>query len=188
MKKLHLTKLLMLMLITVFSLSMSVCAASKPASTKKVTVVEDAYGKYWNAHAKELKKKGYIRADGYTATVSWKPVSGVKGYTVTVYWKFYDNNSTEKTVVNVEKVKGGYKFSTKGTKHTGYSTYYNHFLAKSAKSFIVNKKTVKSFTGKDLSFFISGDGSSIHINKVEVKSYKVSKGKKVYSKATTKKL
>ncbi len=188
MKKLYFTRLLMLMLISIFSLSISVCAASKPASPKNVKVVEDAYGKYWNAHTKELNKKGYYRADGYTATISWKPVSGVKGYKVTVYWKSYDSNATEKTVVNVEKVKGGYKFSTKGTKHTGYSTYYNHFLAKDAKTFILKKKTVKSFTGKNLSFFISGDGSSIHISKVEVKSYKVSKGAKVYSKATTKKI
>ena len=151
-------------------------AAKKPAVPGNVKVTEGNYYKYWEKHEKELKKAGKYQGDGADAGVSWSGVSGADGYRVVVVWD--GEMGVEQSIVEVKKENNKYSFEAKSIKKDGRD------LAKSAKDYIYNgsKKIIKS---SKLSFYMDGKGSCVSVKKVKVKSYKLVKGKRVYSKYAT---
>lgn len=153
-------------------------AAVKVKAPSNVKISEGTYWKYCEKHAKELKKKGISYGEGYDITVSWDSVKGADGYRVIIYW---DNEgiSIEKSTVYVKKEnKNRYEFTAKTTNKD------DRMLAKSAKDFIYNGER-ETIHNKSLSFFIDGRGSCVEVKKVKVKSYKLVKGKPIYSKYKT---
>ncbi len=115
----------------------------------------------------------------YDASISWDAASRAQGYSVKIYW--LEEGQPLTSTVDVKKDGKNFVFSTKG------AHYGTGLIAKDEKSFII-KGSKKKFTSSKLSFQVTGNGSCIWITKVEIKSYRVVSGKKVYSKVVTKKV
>ena len=112
--------------------------------------------------------------DCYSLRVNWSSAAKADGYKIVLYWNSEGTKSTQ--TINITKKNGSYY----------YTTTKNSPLYKTVKN-LVDGKNCGSFSSKKLSFSVSA-GSCEKVEKISIKSYQKIKGKKVYSKAKTKRL
>ncbi len=156
--------------------------AASIKAPKTLKVKEGFYYTYWDAHRKALEKAGFYQADISSASVKWSKVSGADGYKVKVTWES-DVITDEDCVDTINVKKRGNKYYMSGKRKHGREPSE---MAKSAWDFC-GFKVSDSFTTKRLAIFLSAQGSVYKVKKVTVRSYKIVNGKKVWSKAKTKK-
>jgi len=167
----------LIMFCVVFGFNTPAFAKGKIQAPKTVKAKQGTYGAYVRKHYQELMKKGIQVGDGNSIEVSWSKVPKASGYEVKVTWREMELGTLSKTKVNVKKSGGKYIFTTKSNP-----------IAKSTKAQIYKGGTSLRFTGKKLAFFQSACGSCVEAKKVQVRSYRIVKGKKIYSPYKTKKI
>lgn len=177
MKKKSLILVVMMVVTLVLGMNMTALAKAKIAAPKSVKVSANTYSKYVSKHYEEMTAKGYDPGNGNDVFVSWKKVSGADGYQVKITW-LEEGMYTYKSSVNVKKSGKKYIFTTNDVRK----------IANSTKSYVYSRGGAKQFTSKKLAFFQEACGSCVDAKKVQIRSYKLVNGKKVYSSYKTKKV